>query len=149
MFLYARNYVSNGAFSKPEEKRRYKALLKVFGLDPIPGQSAELSVQVASWVKANQIHRWFVKHIQNGEDDCNEYVVDREQLEELVLLCKRVLRQKSQARKLLPPGKGFFFGGTIIDEVYFGGLKATIDQLTPVLKDPKYDGWEFYYLASW
>lgn len=48
---------------------------------------------VAYWRKANQIHRWFVDNIQGGEDDCGYYEVTKEQLEELVKLCKEVLEK--------------------------------------------------------
>lgn len=40
-------------------------------------------VEVAYWRKANQIHNWFVSNVQNGEDDCDEYAVTRDQLLEL------------------------------------------------------------------
>jgi len=47
--------------------------------------------QVGYWRKANQIHQWFVEHVQDGEDDCcyhNE--VDKETLEELLDTCLKV-----------------------------------------------------------
>lgn len=48
--------------------------------------------QVGYWRKANQIHNWFVEHVQDGEDDCcyhNE--VTKEVLEELLDTCEKVL----------------------------------------------------------
>lgn len=47
--------------------------------------------EAAYWRKANQIHKWFVDNVQNGEDDCGEYDVSNTQLQELVDLCKKVL----------------------------------------------------------
>ena len=44
----------------------------------------------AYWRKANHIHQWFVDHVQGGVDDCKEYYVDKEQLQELVDTCKKV-----------------------------------------------------------
>lgn len=50
------------------------------------------------WRKANAIHNWFVNNVQDGNDDCKEYYVDSEQLEELLNICKKV----SQNSKLIP-----------------------------------------------
>lgn len=46
---------------------------------------------VGYWRKANQIHNWFVENVQNNIDDCNRYEVTKEQLEELLKICKEVL----------------------------------------------------------
>ena len=46
--------------------------------------------EVCYWRKANQIHNWFVKNVQDGADDCKSYYVGIEQLEELLNLCKQV-----------------------------------------------------------
>lgn len=54
--------------------------------------SISLTCGVAYWRKANQIHAWFVKNVQDGNDDCSEYDVSREQLIELRNVCKRVLK---------------------------------------------------------
>lgn len=42
---------------------------------------------VGYWRKANQIHRWFVENVQDYQDDCEYYEVEREQLEELLDIC--------------------------------------------------------------
>ena len=44
------------------------------------------------WRKANQIHRWFVDNVQDGNDDCNSYSVSIKKLKELLDLCKEVKR---------------------------------------------------------
>lgn len=49
-----------------------------------------ISEEVAYWRKANQIHKWFVDNIQDGEDDCDAYEVSKEQLEELLGICKEI-----------------------------------------------------------
>ena len=47
---------------------------------------------VGYWRKANQIHNWFVENIQNGVDDCCYHgEVTKEDLEELLYICERVL----------------------------------------------------------
>jgi hypothetical protein len=129
---------------------------------------------VAYWRKANHIHAWFVNNVQDGEDNCREYYVDREKLKELVDACKKVkeslvnspkktfqdgwangqktyadvevFEDTSVAEELLPTEQGFFFGGTEYDEWYIQGLDETINQLEPLLVEE--DG-DFYYQASW
>lgn len=48
--------------------------------------------RAAYWRKANAIHKWFVDNVQDGEDDCKEYYVSREQLQELVKVCQLVVK---------------------------------------------------------
>ena len=45
---------------------------------------------IAYWRKANQIHKWFVDHCQDGTDDCKPYYVAKEDLENLLETCKEV-----------------------------------------------------------
>jgi len=48
--------------------------------------------EVGYWRKANQIHAWFVEHVQDGIDDCDyHHEVTQEILEELLEVCKTVL----------------------------------------------------------
>lgn len=46
--------------------------------------------KVGYWRKANQIHKWFVDNVQDGEDDCGNYSVSKEQLLELLEICRKV-----------------------------------------------------------
>lgn len=45
---------------------------------------------VGYWRKANQIHKWFVDNVQDGNDDCKPYYVSTEDLEKLLNICKEV-----------------------------------------------------------
>ena len=56
--------------------------------------------EVGYWRKANAIHKWFVENVQDGEDDCEQYEVSKEQLEELLDVCKEVLD-----KVVMAPGK--------------------------------------------
>lgn len=48
--------------------------------------------QVGYWRKANAIHDWFVRNVQDGEDDCHYHnEVTKEILEELLDICETVL----------------------------------------------------------
>lgn len=44
------------------------------------------------WRKANAIHRFFVDTVQDGYDDCREYDVDKEVIEDLRERCELVLQ---------------------------------------------------------
>jgi hypothetical protein len=43
--------------------------------------------ELVYWRKANMIHNWFVKNVQNGKDDCGEYPVTRDNIVQLFELC--------------------------------------------------------------
>lgn len=66
------------------------------GLDMYLYRKTQMEEQdVAYWRKANAIHRWFVKNVQDGEDDCGKYHVTRKQLEELRDCCMKVIEQST------------------------------------------------------
>lgn len=112
--------------------------------------------RVAYWRKANAIHQWFVDNVQEGEDDCKEYYVDKEKIKELVDLCKEVVERAKvengiitngkEIEDLLPTQEGFFFGLANYDQWYLEDVKNTIEQLEPLLD--VVDG-DFYYQSSW
>lgn len=91
MYLSKRTYVKNWKHTKPEHK--HEIIVKKAGKPTHvkPERIAEISEDVAYWRKANQIHNWFVKNVQNGVDNCGHYHVSREQLKELVETCEKVL----------------------------------------------------------
>jgi hypothetical protein len=152
MFLKAEKYVSGYDFVGAEQVERYRAIVDLVGLsefaDPdSPG--ATVSVTVAYWRKANQIHSWFVQNVQGGEDECQPHHVSREQLRDLRDLCAKLVREKdyAAAENALTPMGGFFFGSTEIDEWYWKDLEDTVTQLDRVLSAP--DGVDFVYQSSW
>lgn len=106
----------------------------------------EVIVEALYWRKANAIHDWFVKNVQEGVDDCGSYYVSREQIAELRDLVLEVLA--SRDAKKLPPKAGFFFGSTEVDDWYWQDLQATADGLGKVLEEFP-DQWEFEYHSSW
>lgn len=108
----------------------------------------EIALDAMYWRKANAIHGWFVENVQDGEDDCKEYEVDREQLETLRDLCKDILEHPDAERDTdLDPTEGFFFGGNEKDEYYYQDLQDTVEGLDRVLSLP--DEYYFTYQASW
>jgi hypothetical protein len=116
-------------------------------LPEIKAEVKTIIVEAAYWRKANAIHNWFVNKVQDGVDNCSEYNVTLEQLQDLVALCKKVLNNKEKALKLLPPTSGFFFGSNETDDWYWESLENTITQLEECLKWPA--EWDFYYHSSW
>ena len=108
----------------------------------------EISLEAMYWRKANAIHGWFVETVQDGEDNCREYEVDKEQLETLRDLCKDILEHPDAERdEDLEPTEGFFFGSYNKDEWYYKDLKDTVEGLDKVLALP--DEYSFTYQASW
>ena len=112
---------------------------------------------VAEWRKANHIHKWFVDNVQGGEDDCQEYSVDRYDLVNLLNVCKEVIRiakldedgsviNDDEVADLLPTTEGFFFGSQTYDKGYMDDVKYTIMMLELALSE---EGYHFTYRSSW
>lgn len=117
---------------------------------------SHVAINVGYWRKANQIHGWFVKNVQGGEDECKEHHVERHQLAELLDTVTKVLEgNKDTAKELLPVTSGPFFGNYDdedgYDEWYYEQLKHTKDMLTDILAVvPENDiDYSFYYQSSW
>lgn len=143
MYLVGSKYLSD--WTCPEIKTAVSAAL-VASMPKYADKVQSVKFEVAYWRKANAIHKWFVDNVQDGEDDCREYYVSKEQLQALVNACLQVLDTPALAGELLPPQGGFFFGGTSIDDYYFADLRGTIKQLTPLLAE---DDLSLYYTSSW
>ena len=82
--------------------------------------SEGIEEHVGYWRKANAIHKWFVEHVQDGEDDCayhNE--VTKDILEELRDACEEVL-----TNAVLMKGKvtnGYHLKGNKWEPIYEDG----------------------------
>lgn len=153
-YLYAKKHTYRPTEYDTETQKTVKplhsALKEAIGSDAdlLTGiGSLHVEMQVAYWRKANQIHNWFVTKCGNGKDTCQIIYVTRENLEELLALCKTVSLDKNSAETKLPTVDGFFFGSADYDEWYFEDVEKTIDTLTKVLTLS--DEWEFLYQASW
>ena len=119
---------------------------------------SEIIESVGYWRKANQIHKWFVDKVQKGVDDCGDYYVTLEQLQELLGACETISKSKNNdvAMRLLPPQSGFFFGGSEVNEYYYEDIDLTIKILTPLIKELKAEkkkdngvSVSIYYHSSW
>jgi hypothetical protein len=144
MYLSAKRYLAEYL---PEEKILVQELNSA--LNSKMGSVTHVTIEVGYWRKANAIHRWFVRNIQDDLDECQESEVSLGQLAELQAIVDMVLNDKSLAHELLPTGEGFFFGGGEIDEYYIDRLQHTKEILDKILSNPDSGNWNFYYQASW
>ena len=145
MYLKAKNYTS-----KYSNKELNKKLLKLGKIDTTNLESAELVIEVGYWRKANHIHKWFVDRVQEGEDNCRIFSVSREQLKELLKLCKEIKDDNSKAEELLP--FHYEYDGALAylppsSEWYFDVINETIEIIERVLKID--NNWDFEYRSSW
>ena len=116
-------------------------------------QISSIIVDVKYWRKSNAIHNWFVENVQDGTDDCGEYPVSSEKLDELLYTIQQVLEDHDKAEELLPTAGGFFFGSTDYDEYYFQDLQDTLndpEKYTEKDSDGEYKiRTYFIYSSSW
>ena len=101
------------------------------------------------WRKANAIHKWFVDNVQDEEDNCGTYWVSKDDLAELLRVCKEVQEDHDLAESLLPSESGYFFGGQEYDEWYFNAINYTVTLIEGILADPDVGFYDFYYNSSW
>jgi hypothetical protein len=179
MYLSKKTYVKQWSHNKPEEQ--FEVSVKKGGIT-FPDIKAErisyVTEEVAYWRKANQIHGWFVNNCEEVVADV-KYCVTRENLEELLETCKKVVEMLNSSTKttkkvvsgwssgeqtytdievydtedileILPPTQGFFFGSDNIDEWYKQDIEDTIKVLEDELSVPKIGyGADYEYYASW
>lgn len=161
MYLHAYKYVEKINWSKLQQNDdlsmdsdeviypHFKEVVSLAGLEDVAQDiyGARVQVTAAYWRKSNQIHKWFVDNVQNGEDDCGDYYVSVEKLKELRELCRQAIFAKDPS--ILPPQGGFFFGNTDIDGWYWEDLKATIKKIDRILALPNLSELSFSYNSSW
>ena len=127
-----------------------------------PERVTTIIEKVGYWRKANAIHGWFVKNVQAGQDDCDEYPVRIRQLKELLDTVNKTIeayrRDPKSCAEILPVTEGFFFGDYEYDEWYLEDLEETKVILTEALTEAV--DWEnvdridsvwhsFTYCSSW
>jgi len=148
MYFYKKTYVSNDEWIKPEF--RTKVTIERNGQEVDSTNIRYIVEEAGYWRKANAIHRWFVENIQDGQDDCDEYVVSIEKLKQLKKDCELALSSKVVAENVMPTQSGFFFGSTDYDEYYEEDLRNTIAIVDKALADyDKEFAVSFHYSSSW
>lgn len=180
MYLERKTYVQNWDHMKPEHRHNVSVWRGSSPRSDIdPAKISYIVEQVGYWRKANAIHRWFVEHVQGGEDDCNPHYVSREQLKELLDLCNEVLDKCGLSEGKVENGRRMENGelvpiledGLIISNpeeaearlptqsgFFFGGTDYDqyyiddIKQTVEILKpivDREEDDANYYYHSSW
>lgn len=114
----------------------------------IIGKPSYIKSEVMYWRKANAIHNWFVQNCQDGVDDCSNYHVSIDHLEQLLDVVTQLLGNHKLADDLLPTSKGFFFGSVDYDEWYFKELEE-IYFLLEFLIETNEDSVSYEYTSSW
>lgn len=152
MYLYASKFAADAEWVRDEQRELFKKVVSAAGVGEFVHKdlpTVNLDLKVGYWRKANQVHQWFVDNVQDGIDNCAEYYVSREKLQELRDLCAQVLASKNAevAEEMLPTATGFFFGSVEIDEWYWHDVQDTIDIIDRCMQMPQ--GWEFKYQSSW
>jgi hypothetical protein len=150
MYLTASNFFWTHEENESIKEAR-KIIAKTLGLKSA-SEIQSVKLNLAYWRKVNWIHNWFVENVQGGQDNCGEYYVTRDQLEDLKNLCDEIIasRDKDKAMKLLPPVDGFFFGkDTVEDNYYWGSLAETSNLIHDILSRPQLANFDFHYSSSW
>lgn len=131
MYLYRKTYVptwdGDGEDQETRQRTSSRGQLKITGLkQPIDSKKVCYIVEeVGYWRKANAIHDWFVRNVQDGNDDCKSYYVDSSQLEDLLDTVNKVL----ESTKLV---KGKVNAGT----TFKNGKAEQIIEEGKTMKDP-------------
>jgi len=92
MYLSKRTYVKKWEHQKKEATFDVRVSRggKIFkGIDP--EKVSYVEEEIGYWRKSNQIHNWFVANVQSGTDDCGEYYVSEDNLEDLLKICNTIL----------------------------------------------------------
>jgi hypothetical protein len=159
-YLSVKRYYSNTGFFGENNSKVFENVVTAADMDKFTHKNNEnfnschVEVQCCYWRKANHIHKWFVDNVQRGDDNCAQYYVSRDDLQELVNVCNAVIANPEKAEELLPSQSGFFFGSTDYDEWYLQDVQYTAERLTELLQiarsENEENGFvEFYYSSSW
>ena len=153
MNLYKRTYVGNPNRSDDDKVRLHNCDLKIN-----ENNIVHIDEIVGRWFKANAIHKWFVDNCQDRVDNCRFTIVDHEQLECLLDLCKELLNLDNEgnphlnlekAKEELPTCEGTYFGSQEFDDSYIEDLKRTIEIIESILNVEDWDDSNYYYESSW
>lgn len=115
MYLTKRVYVKNWDHMMPKD--RHQITVKRGG-NPVPkdvintDNVSEIVEEIGYWRKANAVHAWFVRNVQDGEDDCKEYYVSREKASELLLICQTIIKSCKLVKGMVSSGQRMKDDGT-------------------------------------
>lgn len=174
--MYLRKKIYFGLDFEHNVKEGEETKIIINGVEQPTKDLSEITYAAMYWRKANHIHNWFVNNVQDGDDNCKEYYVEKVQLQELLDVCKKVkesletsgfedseeqedffTKEKFRykiftntevAEELLPSTPGFFFGNTDYNSYYLSDITDTIEGLEKILAEDTPHA-AFYYNSSW
>lgn len=149
MHLYKRHYINSGDVQIGAQDAR---LTEDGTIDPT--KVRYVTEEIMYWRKFNALHNWFVKHVQDGVDDCRFSRVSTKCLTDLLTLLKRVCQygrhgDLQKVQDIFPTARGFFFGSMDYDEWYWRDVHETIAFLEKELERPNPTWAEYEYRSSW
>jgi len=149
MYLTKKTYVKKWDYTPAEKQYDVTVTRGGHACDAIDtNKITYIEEQAMYWRKANQIHGWFVKNIQDGEDNCRAYYVTKEDMHALLEDCYAVVDDPIDAPLILPVSNGCFFGSDDYDQYYFDQIKATIKAIETIVEEWN-DEADYYYQSSW
>lgn len=172
MNLWKKTYIGN-QYAGTLNRKMHR-----LGIDGVKDERvSEIVESVGYWRKANAIHAWFVENVQDGEDDCKEYYVSREQLKELLDIVDTVLKASKLVKGKVTNGYSYENGERkpILEDGEYIENPEVAKKLLPTTEGfffggTEYDQWyykdlentktmleellqeesgEFYYSSSW
>lgn len=104
------------------------------------------TVDLGYWRKANAIHAYFTRDLEDGEDNMRKIPVKKKDLVDLKERCIKILAGGPDvAKELLPTASGFFWGYTDYGEWYLSDIQRTLDIVSEVLEDWKRTDRVYYF----
>lgn len=164
-------YEENEKISPSLPKEKAEILLSLY-------RKGELEpFDIGYWHRAEAIHEWFIKNVQGNDDDQKIHIVTKEQIIELLNLCKKVWASSKLINgKVIVAShytngetKPIYEDGLVIkdpqipkkllpcnsgifekyDKCYLEDIKETIEILTAVLEEVDFEKEVVLYQASW
>jgi hypothetical protein len=104
------------------------------------------AVDLGYWRKANAIHAYFTRDLEDGEDNMRRVYLKKKDLMDLKERCMKVIAGgPDDAQVWLPTKGGFFWGSQDYDEYYLKDIQDTLDIVSEVLNDWKQNDRVYYY----
>ena len=139
MYLYASRYISGWSHRVEPE---YQKLIDITQLTPCKDSpSFSVEATVGYWRKANAIHSWFVKNVQEGRDECQRAYISREKLGELRATCHKVLDSVEMVEGKVNEGQTLYPDGRVEEHERDGNVVAQVGIASAIL--PTQEGFFF------
>ena len=149
-------YYSTSDWSKNKETT--KKIQELLPITKNARHGIDIRFCIGYWRKANHIHQWFLDNVYTVPDECQDIYVEKEQLDELIRLCRKIIKvwdDPEQLEDLIPKMSIYFIGeADHFKKWYKYDVFYTIMLLHKAVKlqqQYKKNGlWpEFYYQSSW